>query len=134
MKAIKDLKIPDEQKNKISYILFNAIFTMDFAKEVKKNRALLETFYEEMFFDNKELDLLLNLENFLLVKNKEVDLEKYTSTIVKFFYDEDLLDEETLIDWDDNKLDSKISIDFRYNKEVDEKFKKFSRTILDWLK
>ena len=107
---------------------------MDFAKEVKKNRALLETFYAEMFFDDKGLDLLLYLENFLLVKHKEVDLEKYVSTIVKLFYDEDLLDEETLINWDDNKLDSKMSTDFRYNKEVDEKFKNFSRTILDWLK
>jgi len=84
--------------------------------------------------ENKDLDVLLNLEDFLLVRNKEVDYERFVPTILKFFYDEELLNEKFLLEWEEGKHDEKMKTDFRYVKENDEKFKLWSKSILEWLK
>jgi len=69
----------------------------------------------------------------LLVRLIAHNLEKYIPTILKFFYDEDLLGEEFLIDWDSGKLNPRLIMDFRYQKPVDEKFKAASQPIINGL-
>lgn len=134
-KIIKSTReiVPEEHHNKIPYILFNAIFGVNIAKEVEKNKAILSKAYEEFGTRDHELDTLLSLERFLLVRNLSQDFEKYIPTILKFFYDEDLLSEEFLIDWDKGKLNPKLIMDFRYQRPVDEKFKACSKPIINWL-
>jgi len=126
--------VPAEHITKLPYILFNAIFDMNIAKEVGKNKAIISQAYEELGTPDYEFDLLLNLEKFLLVKNDSSTFEKYVPTILKFFYDEDLLTEEFLLDWEKGKYNTKFIMDFRYQKPVDERFKAASKPILDWLK
>jgi len=135
-KIINEAKgaVPEEYSNKLPYILFNAIFDVNIAKEVSKNKAIISKAYEEISTHNHELDILLSLERFLLVKNISHDFEKYIPTIVKFFYDEDLLSEEFLLDWDKGKFGPQLIMDFRYQKSVDERFKAASKPILKWLK
>jgi len=136
LKALKNLKIPDNANDKASTILFNAVFSVNIAKEVQKNKEILEAFYDDFFFSDteKEVDTLLNLQNYLLVKNKDLSFEKYVPTILKLFYDEDLLSEDLLVDWDDGKLTDTLKKDYRYSEEINEKFKEASRPIIDWLK
>jgi len=126
--------VPEEHANKIPYILFNAVFDVNIAKEVGKNKAIISQAHEELRTREPELDTLLSLEKFLLVKNPPHEFERYIPTIVKFFYDEDLLSEEFLIDWDKGKFNPKLIMDFRYQKAVDERFKSASKPILSWLK
>ncbi len=129
--------VPEEYANKVPYILFNAIFDVNIAKEVGKNKAILEAAYNKLgnFGTNEqELDTLLSLERFLLIRNLSTDFEKYIPTILKFFYDEDLVSEEFLIDWDKGRFNPLLIMDFRYQKAVDEKFKNCSKPIISWLK
>lgn len=131
---IKSFKFPDDQKKKLSNIVFSSIFTLNIAKEIQKNKALLEAFWEELEIGEREPDLLLNLEEFLFSKHKDVTWEKYIPTILKLFYDEDLLSEEFLLEWDDKKHDEELRKDARFNQEVDDKFKAASKDILEWLR
>ncbi len=78
--------------------------------------------------------MLIVLEHFLLEKHKESGFEKYIPTILKFFYDEDLLSEEFLLAWDEGKYKGTESKNFLYKEETDEAFKKNSLQILAWLK
>jgi translation initiation factor 5 len=129
--------VPEEYAIKVPYILFNAIFDVNIAKEVGKNKAILEAAYTKLgnFGTNEqELDTLLSLERFLLIRNLSQDFEKFIPTILKFFYDEDLVSEEFLIDWDKGRFNPLLIMDFRYQKAVDEKFKNCSKPIIRWLK
>jgi len=134
-KIIKSTReiVPEEYSNKIPYILFNSIFDVNIAKEVGKNKAIISKAYEVLGTRDHELDTLLSLERFLLVRNIAQDFEKYIPTILKFFYDEDLLSEEFLLDWDKGKFNPMLIMDFRYQKSVDEKFKAASKPIIKWL-
>lgn len=78
--------------------------------------------------------MLVNLENFLLIEHKEAQFEKYIPTILKLFYDEDLLSEEFLVDWGDGKLASELKKCRLYNEEIDNIFKKAAEQILNWLR
>lgn len=135
-KIIQEVReiVPAEHITKLPYILFNAIFDVNIAKEVGKNKAIISQVYEELGTPDHEFDLLLNLEKFLLVKNLSMTFEKFIPTILKLFYDEDLLTEEFLLDWEKGKYNTKFIMDFRYQRPVDEKFKAASKPILDWLK
>lgn len=129
--------VPEEYAIKKPYILFNAIFDVNIAKEVTKNKSILEAAYKELGnygTNEQELDTLLSLERFLLIRNLSQDFEKFIPTILKFFYDEDLLSEEFLIDWDSGRFNPLLIMDFRYQKSVDEKFKACSKPIIKWLK
>jgi len=129
--------VPEEYALKRPYILFNAIFDVNIAKEIPKNKPILEAAYTDLgnFGTNEqELDTLLSLERFLLIRHLSQDFEKYIPTILKFFYDEDLLGEEFLIDWDSGRFNPRLIMDFRYQKSVDEKFKAASKPIIKWLK
>jgi len=119
----KLFKIPKTHKDRITYVTFCGIFTINIAKEVSKNAAILKILYEALEIGNSELDLLLNLEDFLLIRNKEFDYEKFVPTIIKFFYDEELFTEKFLLEWKDGKHEDKLKGDFRYNQDNDAKLK-----------
>lgn len=132
--AAKTLEIPSEHKNKLSYLLFLAIFDINIAKEVSKNSAILKKAQEELVIDAPEQDILMNLQKFLTVKNDFSQFEKYVPTILKFFYDDDLLTEEYLVEWYDGKHNSRLMMDYRFDVEKDKKFKLSSKAFVEWLK
>ena len=68
------------------------------------------------------------------MKHKDYGYEKYIPTILKFFYDEDLLSEEFLLAWEEGKYKGSEEKSFVYDNEVDEAFKKSSQQILTWLR
>ncbi len=115
-------------------MIFNAIFDVNIAKEVSKLAPILHKAYEEFEVSDSEQDLLLNLERFLLVKNEEQKFEKYIPTLLKMFYDEDLLTEEFLIDWDDGKFNPIFMMDYRFLADKDYKFKTNAKAFVNWLK
>ena len=75
----------------------------------------------------------MSLEHFTLEEHKDCAYEKYIPTILKFFYDEDLLSEEFLLDWDDGK-NKNTQQNFVYKEELDDAFRKYSQPILTWLR
>lgn len=124
--------LPEEFLDKASYVLFNAIFDRNIAKNIRKNKSLLLTAYEEFGITDFEFDLLLNLEILLLDKNSDISFEKYIPTVLKLFWDEGILSEEFLMKWAEGKLNAKLIMDFRYHKLIDDKFKEASKPFLDW--
>jgi len=134
IQVAKVFKIPPSHKEKITYVVFNGIFSVNIAKEVQKNKPILEEFYEALEFTNQELDLLATLQNFLYAKNKDVQWDKYIPTLLKLFYDEDLLTEDFILDWADNKYEEQLKADFRYSKEIDDQFKAAASQFVEWLR
>ena len=126
--------MPEDQQSKIAYIVFNAIFDINIAKEVNKNAPILSKLYKKLKIQNSEQDILLNLEKFLYVRHEDQKFEKYIATILKLFYDDDLLSEEFLVDWADGKFTPIFMMDFRYEKERDTKFKTNAKPFVDWLR
>jgi translation initiation factor 5 len=132
--AAKALEVPSEHKNKLSYLLFLAIFDLNIAKEISKNSAILKKAQEDLGIDAPEQDILMNLEKFLTIKNDFSVYEKFVPTILKFFYDDDLLTEEYLVEWYDGKHNSKLMMDYRFDVEKDKKFRQASKSFVEWLK
>lgn len=132
--AAKNLEIPNDHKNKLSYLIFLAIFDINIAKEVAKNSAILAKVNTDLGIDSPEQDILMNLQKFLMTKNDFSVYEKYVPTILKLFYDDDLLTEEYLIEWYDGKHNSKLMMDWRFDVEKDKKFKSVSKSFVEWLK
>lgn len=132
--AALKLGVPEEQENKIPSLVFSAIFDINIAKEVSKNAPILSKLYSKLKIQNIEHDILLNLERFLLVRHEDQKFEKYVPTILKLFYDDDLLSEEFLIDWADGKFTPIFMMDFKYEKERDNKFKAAAKPFVDWLR
>ena len=128
--------VPSNYSNKTSYLFFNAIFDVNIAKNVEKNKILLVEMFKALNLssENTEIDILLNLEVFLLKKNASIGFEKYIPTILQLFYKEELLSDEVLVEWDEGKLNAKFMMDFRYDKMIDNKMKEASRPFLDWIK
>jgi hypothetical protein len=126
--------VPKLYWSKIPYLLFIGMFDVNIAKNISKNGKLLKDLYQELETSDSELDLLLNLESLLFVKNNKADFERLVSTILKLFQDEDLFSDEFIIDWDDGKLKSKFMMDSRYQKSIDEEFKQAARPFIDWIK
>lgn len=131
--AAKALEVPSEHKNKLSYLLFLAIFDLNIAKEISKNSAILKKAQEDLEIDAPEQDILMNLEKFLTIKNDFSVYEKFVPTILKFFYDDDLLTEEYLVEWYDGKHNSKLMMDYRFDVEKDKKFRQASKSFVEWL-
>lgn len=125
--------VPKEFEDKISYLLFNAMFDVNIAKNIAKNEILLKRVFKELKIKDPEIDILLNLEVFLFEKNSSVDFGKYIPTIFKLFYDADLVSEEFLISWKEDKLTEKLMKDFRYEKTRDEKLKIAAKPFVDWV-
>lgn len=81
------------------YIVFNSIFTIDIAHEIKKNAPILRELIKRLELDSSEQEIMMNLQHFILEENKSQDYTQYISTLLKLFYDEDLLTEDYLISW-----------------------------------
>jgi len=132
---LKKLKTCEEtDPNKLYYLLFKSIFTVNIAKQVSKNSYILSRAIEKFKFEGQwaEVQILVSLELFLLEVNKETDFTKYIPTILKFFYDEDLLTEEFLVAWDEGTVDLKEHP--LYNEEIDARFKQAAKAFTEWLK
>ena len=69
----------------------------------------------------------------MLEEHKECSYEKIIPTLLKFFYDEDLLSEEFLLAWDDGKSKN-FDLNFLYSEEIDQNFNNNSQQILKWLR
>jgi len=66
-------------------------------------------------------------------KYSNVQFDKYISTILKLFIDEDLLTPEFLVEWDKDALEG-LKNHFLFNSENNERFKTAAHDILEWLK
>lgn len=134
LESINLLELNTRKQDQLFYMIFQAIFDVNIAKQIKKNSLLLTSLIEKLHIKKAEIKVLINLEHFMLVQHKENSYEKYIPTILKFFYDEDLLSEEFLLDWDEGKLQDEFKKNFLFNEEIDNAFKKSSEEILKWLK
>lgn len=131
--VVKNLEVPEEHKNKFSYLLFNGIFDINIAHQVEKNAPILQKGFEEFQVHEEELDVLMNVVKFMMIQNDWTQFEKYAPTILKLFYDEDLLSEEFLLEWYEGKHNARLIMDFRYDGERDKKFKAAVKQFIDWL-
>lgn len=117
-----------------SFVLFQGVFDVNIAKQITKNSALLKAAQKDFDVPDEELDLLLNLEHTLYVANKDQNYDKYIPTILHTLYNEDLLSEDFLVDWSENKLLMNMKGDSRYNIDNDKKFREAAKDMIEWLK
>lgn len=117
-----------------SYILFQAIFDINLAKQIGKNKEILLAGQKAFDLADEELDLLLNLEYALYETYKSQSFDKYVPTILHTLYDQDLLSEKFLIEWDGNSFLMHMKADARFNLENDKKFREAAKDMINWLK
>jgi hypothetical protein len=86
-----------------------------------------------MNIENYEQHMVLNLGYFVYETHKDVELEKYISTFMKLFYDDDLLTEEFLLSWHEETPEA-MKDSFIYNSESDKKMKDLALPFINWLK
>jgi len=135
IKAITDLLNSYKIKTHLrSFILFQAIFDANIVKQITKNRDLIADIQKELKLPFEELDLLLNLEYFFYETSKAQPLEKFIPTILHSFYDQDLLSEEFLVEWDNNAYLMNMKGDPRFKVEFDKQLKETAKDMINWLK
>ena len=78
--------------------------------------------------------MLLNLEYALYETFKSHALEKFIPTILHSFYDQDLLSEEFLLEWDNNAYLMNMKGDPRFKVEFDKQLKEDVKAMITWLK
>lgn len=134
-KVIKRFKVPEDRRDRLPYIIFFGCFDEGIAKQIKKYSYLLSELLGVFEFKaNKEIHILVNLEYLFFVKCKGMGYEKYIPTILKFFYDGDLLMQEFILSWAEGKEVEKLKQVFHYDPEFDAEFKKHSASMIEWLK
>jgi hypothetical protein len=126
--------ISKKECEKLSQSFFHAIFTINIAKEIEMNKDILNKFYSVYQIRNQEIDLLLNLQQFLSFQHADTSFEKYISTILKLLFDNDLLSGVFLIDWGLGEHDKEIKNDHRFNEKLNNLFKESAKPLVDWLK
>ncbi|EGR30622.1 hypothetical protein IMG5_127620 [Ichthyophthirius multifiliis] len=132
IKEIKDFQINKGLENQISHIVFQSIFTVNIAHEVDCNAELLQKLYSKLKIQKMEDDILLNLQYFFYKTYQNQDFTQYIPTILKIFYDNNLISEQIIVDWADNKIDLKDH--FLYNEIFNNKFKEDTNQIVEWLR
>lgn len=125
--------IPSNCRDRMSFIIFSGVFTINIAKEISKNSPLIKALFENLNIQNTEEHMISNLEHFVYETHKDVELEKYISTFMKLFYDDDLLTEDFLLSWHESTPDS-MKDSFIYNAENDKKTKELALPFVNWLK
>lgn len=134
-KGIKRLRLNKEKYDKVGFILFSYIFNERSFTNVKEKTTLYEQVLER--HQMREFvghELILNLAHFFFVKCATKDWTKIIPTILKAFHDEDVIDNEFLFEWFDDKLNNFFSIHHLYRKENNDKLKCVSQVFVEWLR
>eukprot|EP01017_Pseudomicrothorax_dubius_P041580 TRINITY_DN6665_c0_g1_i2.p1 TRINITY_DN6665_c0_g1~~TRINITY_DN6665_c0_g1_i2.p1 ORF type:complete len:317 (-),score=134.41 TRINITY_DN6665_c0_g1_i2:134-1084(-) len=133
-RVIKRFGIPENKKDRIPYILFNGLFNEKIAEQIKKNEYLLKEVLQLFGFKQDfEVQVLILLEYFFLIRYKEKGYEKYIPTILKLFYDNDILSDEFLSEWSQGKKLEALKSIFSFNEELDQSFKTHAESFISWL-
>jgi hypothetical protein len=128
----RNLDIPT--KSQASYIFFCGIFDKLNQDIIEKNAYFIKRFFEELNFsdEKKQSYLMVNIQNFLLPKiNKES--YKMLSTILKFFFDEDLFTDDFLINWPDHDFKNDFRKHVMYSGKQNKIFIKNTTNFVEWL-
>jgi len=78
-----------------------------------------------------ELEIIMNLEYILFKTFAETDFTKFVPTILKYFYDANLLTEEILIQWGQGKLE--VADHILYEESLMKKFIEAAAPLISWL-
>ena len=124
--------VPRVYERRLSYILFNIIFDENIMNQIMRKMPILTFFYKGK--KDYHIDILLNLEYITLENKLSVKIERFIPMILKCFYDSGLMTGEFLLNWEKGSYTSRLLIDYRYKRPVDERFKAASRETLEWLK
>lgn len=81
------------------------MFTVNIAYEVNNNAEILSKTIMKLKIPRPELEIIMNLEYLLFKTYADNDFTKFVPTILKYFYDANLLTEEILIQWGQGKLE-----------------------------
>jgi len=131
---IKKCKFTKETSEMNGFLIFNTIFGLNIAKEVKTHsKYLFATFsraHREKFL---RYEVLLSLEYKLLKQYPETDFTKYIPTIMMGFYQADVLDKEWLLKWKAGEHDEILSEHCLWDKELDDQFKEKAADFLKFL-
>lgn len=134
-KAVKRLRLNREKYDKVGLMLFNYIFNEKTIFNVKGRAVLLEQVLErhrmEEFVGH---ELVYNLAYFFYVRFPAKDWTKAIPTILKAFHDEDIVSDEFLIEWSEDKFVEFSANHHLYNKENNDKLKSAAQVFIDWLK
>lgn len=110
------------------------MFDINIAKQVEKNAAFLAELFDSLSPPSKDLEILLNIIH--AFDKYQIDL-KYAATVLKYFYDNDLLREEFLLKWGSNQegwATSNLATHFLYTEDKLNAFKDSCKAFLEWLK
>ena len=130
---IKTHNVEKTLSDRLAYLIFNAIFTINIHKQLKDHGKLYLIMLNKFNVPNQPLETLMNVEYLLLAKNKDPKVHAFISTIMNMLYEDKLLTDELLLKWEEGKEESILKL-FLYDKERDDAFKVHSREFLNWLK
>jgi translation initiation factor 2 beta subunit (eIF-2beta)/eIF-5 len=131
--------VPETYNARLFYVVFDAIFNGESAvfsqERVHQWKAILEEAAKSTFGsvdDHLEFEILMSL-NRIFAGSKQY---KALSSILFFFYDEDLLSEEYLEDFfaEDSQSKFTVTMDFRYELTEDKAFRGYAQEFVNWLK
>ncbi|EAS01319.2 domain found in IF2B/IF5 protein (macronuclear) [Tetrahymena thermophila SB210] len=132
VKEIKDMNIQKGLESQVAHILFQSLFSVNIAHEVQNNAEVLSKTFSKLKIPNPELETIMNI-SYLLFKtyNEKQDFTPYVPTILKYFYDADLLSEDFLKNYAESKIN--LSEHYLYDAERIKKFAEAAQPFLDWI-
>lgn len=108
------------------------MFTINIAHEINQNAPILSEIIKRLDIKNNNMEIMLNLQYFLLEQNKHTDFLPLIATLLKIFYDADLLEEVFLIKWYEGQVINKTH--FLYDEARNKTFIQQSAQFIKWLK
>ena len=135
--ALNTITLENKNMNRIYFVLFSAVFSINIALEIELNADLLKQVSKRFSFDI-QLETLLNLQHHCFTVHAREKFQKLVPTILKLFYDQDILTEQVLLDWSKQKEKSQIEKFFKnsFLLKVDNntQFLEDAQQIIDWLR
>lgn len=99
---IKAVGIEKTLTDRFGYIIFNTIFTENISKQIKPCSGLYKLLITKFAGDTRSMETLLNLA-YLYVEAKDKEIKIFAPTILKYMMEEEIIDEDFLIKWVENK-------------------------------
>lgn len=131
---LKGLNIPKLLTEWNGFVIFNACFGLNVAKEVQSNNAYLDAFFSRAHRSKfLKFEVLLSLQYKLLKQYPDTDFTKFIPTIMHGFYGSDTLDKEFLMKWKNEEWNAILEQHVLYDAEMDREFKEKCGDFLKFL-
>lgn len=134
-KALKRLRLRKAYYDRVPFLLFQYVFSQRLIKEVETRAILFETVLQRhKMEDYIAHEVVLNLAFFFYHVHETPLKRGYVPTVMKLFFEENLLSEAFLEEWKSSHHDSFFRTHVLFREEDNSKLVADSEEFLNWLK